>query len=311
MLSSMKPIASHSSLAAILLTAAAPAAWGSTYLVTTELLPEDRPLISAVIRTLPAGLLLIGLTRSFVPSLPWNRLLILSILNIGAFQALLFVAAYRLPGGIAAVVGAFQPLMMLALAWGVDSQRPRRTTMVTALGAVAGMALLFANPGAEWDLVGLSAAVAGTTSMALGTFLSRRWQNEMPLLGFTGWQLSLGGIALLPLAIFLEDPLPELTAANGLGYGYLSIVGTLIAYSLWFRGISRLSPVAVSALGLLSPLIAITLGWAFLGEALGAREGVGILFVLASIASLQLLNQAEPAPAKRPALLRNKLDTAA
>jgi len=72
-----------------------------------------------VIRTLPAGLLLIAYTRQRVHSISWGRLLLLSGLNIAAFQALLFVAAYRLPGGIAAIAGALQPLMILALAWGI------------------------------------------------------------------------------------------------------------------------------------------------------------------------------------------------
>ncbi|MBT61590.1 MAG: hypothetical protein CML13_00050 [Puniceicoccaceae bacterium] len=103
----------------VLLTALAPILWGTTYLVATEYLPAGRPLWAAVIRTLPAGLLLIAYTRQRVHSISWGRLLLLSGLNIAAFQALLFVAAYRLPGGIAAIAGALQPLMILALAWGI------------------------------------------------------------------------------------------------------------------------------------------------------------------------------------------------
>ncbi len=284
----MKTYSANSTLLTVLLTALSPVIWGTTYMVTTEFLPEDRPLITAVIRTLPAGLLLIGLTGCFSPTIAWGRLLLLSILNIGAFQVLLFVAAYRLPGGIAAVVGAFQPLMILALTWGIDRQRHGTVTLGTAMGGMAGMSLLFASPGGRWDAIGLSAAVVGTTSMALGTFLSGRWQNDMPLLGFTGWQLSLGGLSLLPFVFLGEESLPSLTASNWMGYLYLSVFGTLLAYSLWFRGISLLSPVAVSALGLLSPVTAIAVGWALLGESLGLRETAGILFVLLSVVALQL-----------------------
>ena len=120
--------------------------WGSTYIVTTELLPPDRPFTAALLRTLPAGLLLV-----------------LAALNIGVFQALLFVAAYRLPGGVAAVV----------------------------------------------------------------------------------------------------------------------------AYALWFRGIARLPSVAVSSLGLLSPVTAVLLGWALLGQAMTGVSLMGMLVVLASILAVQ------------------------
>lgn len=270
------------------MTALTPVIWGTTYLVTTEYLPADRPLTTAVIRTLPAGLVLIALTRSFRPTVGWVRLGILSILNIGAFQAFLFVAAYRLPGGIAAIFGALQPVLVLALAWSVDRDRPRPATLVTAVAGVAGMALLFVSPGTRWDAYGVAAAILGTLAMAGGTFLARRWRQSMPLLGFTGWQLGLGGLALLPLAILLEPPLPPLSLPNTLAYTYLSLVGTLLAYAIWFRGIAQLSPVAVSALGLLSPVTALILGWTLLGEALGARELTGVLIVLTSVGALQM-----------------------
>ena len=86
----------------VMLTAAAPAIWGSTYIVTSEYLPPDRPFTAALIRTLPAGLLLLLLTRRLPSRRDGWRLMVLGTLNIGIFQALLFVAAYRLPGGLAA-----------------------------------------------------------------------------------------------------------------------------------------------------------------------------------------------------------------
>lgn len=94
----------------IIATALTPIIWGTTYLVTTELLPPDRPLLAAVLRALPAGLLLVVLTRRLPQGIWWWRALVLGFLNIGAFFALLFVAAYRLPGGIAAIIIASQPL---------------------------------------------------------------------------------------------------------------------------------------------------------------------------------------------------------
>ena len=143
-----------------------PVIWGSTYIVTTELLPPDRPFTAALLRTLPAGLLLVLWCRrwpAWGDGVGWRRLLVLAALNIGVFQALLFVAAYRLPGGVAAVV----------------------------------------------------------------------------------------------------------------------------AYALWFRGIARLPSVAVSSLGLLSPVTAVLLGWALLGQAMTGVSLVGMLVVLASILAVQ------------------------
>ena len=93
--------------------------WGTTYLVTTELLPPHRPLLAALLRALPAGLLLVAITRTLPRGSWWWRSLVLGTLNIGAFNALLFVGAYRLPGGVAATVGAIQPLLVALLSTGL------------------------------------------------------------------------------------------------------------------------------------------------------------------------------------------------
>ncbi|AUH51759.1 EamA family transporter [Chromobacterium sp. ATCC 53434] len=271
----------------VLLTALTPVIWGSTYIVTTQLLPPDRPFTAALLRVLPAGLLLVWMGRWRPRASEWSRLLILSALNIGAFQALLFVAAYRLPGGLAAVVGACQPLLVMALAWRLDSRRPAAMALWASLLGVAGMGALLLSPGSRWDGLGMLAAFGGAVSMACGTYLIRRWRLSAPLTALTGWQLALGGLMLLPLALVIDPPLPRLGWTQLAGYGYLALFGALLAYLLWFRGIARLSPVAVSSLGLLSPLTAVILGWALLGQTLSAQSLLGMAVVLASVLAVQ------------------------
>ncbi|VVE88703.1 EamA family transporter [Pandoraea bronchicola] len=270
-----------------LLTALAPMIWGSTYIVTTQLLPPDRPFTAALIRVLPSGLLLLLYARRWPARRDWGRLVVLSALNIGAFQALLFVAAYRLPGGLAAVVGAIQPLLVMGLVWGVEQRRPLAATAWAALAGVVGMGVLLLSPGTLFEPVGILAALAGAASMAMGTYLTRRWRLDMPVLALTGWQLLLGGLMLAPVAWLADAPLPALTTWQTLGYLYLSIAGALLAYALWFRGIARLAPVAVSSLGLLSPLTAVVLGWVLLGQAIKGFAFVGLAMVFASILAVQ------------------------
>ncbi|VVD81411.1 EamA family transporter [Pandoraea anhela] len=271
----------------VLLTALAPVIWGSTYIVTTQVLPPDRPFTAALIRVLPSGLLLLLYARRWPARGEWARLAVLSALNIGAFQALLFVAAYRLPGGLAAVVGAIQPLLVMGLAWGVEQRRPLASTVWAALAGVVGMGVLLLSPGTVFEPVGMLAALAGAASMATGTYLTRRWRLGMPVLALTGWQLWLGGLMLMPIALMADPPLPSLTLWQTLGYAYLSMAGALLAYALWFRGIARLAPVAVSSLGLLSPLTAVVLGWVLLGQAIKGSAFVGLAMVFASILAVQ------------------------
>lgn len=271
----------------VLMTAIAPMLWGSTYLVTTQMLPPDRPFVAAALRAVPAGVVVLAVFRRWPDRDVWGRLLLLSALNIGVFQALLFVAAYRLPGGLAAVVGAIQPLLVLALAWAVERARPRFLSMVGGVVGVVGMAVLLVSPEARWDAIGIGAALGGAACMAAGTYLARRWRTGLPVMAATGWQLLLGGIMIVPLAVMADPPLPPLTMPHVVGYVYLSAAGAVLAYGLWFRGVVRLPAAAVSSLGLLSPLTAIVLGWGVLGQAVGVVGMVGMALVLAGIVAVQ------------------------
>lgn len=274
-----------------LVTSLTPIIWGTTYVLSSEVLPAGMPLATAAIRTLPAGIVLVLVTRSFRPSVPWRRLLVLSLLNIAAFQYLLFVAAQRLPGGIAAIVSAVQPLMVVFLGWWIDRRRPHALTLGGAALGVAGMGGMFLLPGVRPDGIGLLAAFAGSACMAVGTFLAHRWRDDMPLLPFIGWKLALGGLMLAGPALLWDRDLPPLSAVQWMGYAYLSLLGTVLAYVLWFRGLAALPTVAVSALGLLSPVTAILLGWYFLGEILHIAQVGGIAAVLAGVGTIQVTSQ--------------------
>jgi probable blue pigment (indigoidine) exporter len=289
----------------VLLTALTPAIWGTTYLVTTELLPPGRPLLAAVIRALPAGLLLVAVTRRLPAGIWWWRALVLGALNIGVFFALLFVGAYRLPGGVAATVGAIQPLLVALLSAGLLGERLSARTTLAAVAGVAGVSLLVLRADARLDALGVAAALGGAVVMAFGVVLSKRWQSPAPLLATTGWQLVAGGLLLLPVALLVEGAPPAtLTGANLAGYAYLTIIGSALAYVLWFRGLSLLSATKVTFLGLLSPVVATALGWLVLGQELTAAQALGALVVLAAL----VVAQRRPArtPAATPRVLVGK-----
>jgi probable blue pigment (indigoidine) exporter len=266
----------------LLLTALAPVVWGSTYIVTTELLPPGHPVFVSAARVLPAGLLLLLLVRQ-LPRGAWIwRSLVLGLLNFSVFMVLLFAAAYRLPGGIAATLGAVQPLIVIFVAAMLLGTAIRPLAVAAALAGLGGVALLVLKHGAALDAIGIAAALGGAVSMAFGVVLSRRWQPPVSPLVFAAWQLTAGGLLLVPMA-FLMEPLPPVPDAPNLT-GFLSLgLSSALTYVLWFRGISRLEPSAVSALGFLSPTTAVLLGWVLLGEALSAAQLAGVGVVLASV----------------------------
>ncbi|WP_114907764.1 EamA family transporter [Ornithinimicrobium murale] len=270
-----------------LATAVAPVVWGTTYVVTTLFLPEDHPLWSGALRALPAGLIALAISRRLPQGLWWGRALLLGTLNIGAFFPLLFLAAYLLPGGVAAIFGAAGPLFVAVLAFPLLGERATRWRLGWGVVAVAGVALMVLLPETALSATGLLAGLASALAMALGTVLSKRWGRPVGPMSYAGWQLTAGGLVIVPLAVLVEGPPPQLDAAAIGGYAWLSLIGALLAYVLWFRGVGHLPAGAVAFLPVISPLVAALLGWLVLGESLTPVQLGGFTLALIAVSSAQ------------------------
>lgn len=273
-----------------LITAVAPIAWGTTYIVTTELLPDGHPLFASLVRALPAGLIALALTRQLPYGAWWWKSLVLGILNIGAFFPLLFIAAYRLPGGVAATLGAAQPLIVAVLIVVVLRQSTPWRLVAWGLVGALGVALVVLRASAQLDTIGLIAGLGGTASMALGVILSKHWGKPQGVsaLNYAGWLLTAGGLFLLPITLLTEGIPGSLTGPAIVGYAWLGIIGGVVAYTLWFRGIRIVPLTSLAVLGLLSPLTAALLGAVFLGERFSLLQLLGFAFALAAIVGAQI-----------------------
>ncbi|MER5193378.1 EamA family transporter [Streptomyces sp. NPDC002755] len=274
----------------VLLTALAPVSWGTTYAVTTEFLPADRPLFTGLMRALPAGLLLLALGRVLPRGVWWGKAAILGALNIGAFFPLLFLSAYRLPGGLAAVVGSIGPLFVVGLSALLLGQRPTARTVVAGVVAAFGVSLVVLRAAGALDTLGVLAALASTASMSAGTVLTKRWgrPDGVGPLALAGWQLTAGGLLIAPLAFLVEGAPPALDGRAVGGYLYLALANTAVSYWLWFRGIGRLTATQVTFLGPLSPLTAAVVGWAALGQALTPVQLTGMALAFGATVAGQL-----------------------
>ncbi|MDR8020390.1 EamA family transporter [Nesterenkonia aerolata] len=277
-------------MALTVLTASAPAVWGTTYIVTTELLPPGHPLFAALMRALPAGLLALLITRRLPRGNWWGKAAALGTLNIGAFFPLLFIAAERLPGGVAATLGATQPIIVAFLAMGVLAERLSIWRLSWGVVGVFGVALVVLGPEAALDPIGVVAGLTGAAAMGLGVTLTKRWGRPegVGALTMAGWQLTAGGLVLLLPTLLVEGPPEHVNVSGLLGYLWLGVVGGLIAYTLWFHGLRKLPVTATALLGLLSPLVAAGLGAIVLGETLTVPQLGGFGLALTAMPAGQI-----------------------
>ncbi len=202
----------------------------------------------------------------------WWKAAVLGLLNIGGMP-LLFLAAERLPGGVAATLDAAQPLLVTGLAVAVLRDRPTAWRLTWAVLGVIGVGLAALGPQARLDAVGVLAGLGHTTNMAGGVV--------------AGWQLTVGGLLLLPLTLAVEGVPQRIDAGAVGGCLWLGSMGGLIAYTLWFRGIGKLPVGASAPLVLLSPLVAAVIG-IVLGESLSLPQTLGFVLALAALLAAQL-----------------------
>ncbi|WNI22696.1 EamA family transporter [Streptomyces sp. ITFR-16] len=267
----------------VLVTAVAPVAWGTNYYVTHAYLPAGTPLYGAAIRALPAGLLLLALRRERPHGSWWWKAAVLGVLNMGGFFALVYAAAQLLPTSTASTIMATSPVAMMLIAWALVAERPGLRPLLGAAAGIGGVGLMLLTGAVAADVRGVLASVAAMLMSSLGYILTKRWGTGTDVLASTSWQLVAGGLLLLPLAVAVEGAPPALDGPAVLGFGYVTVVATALAFAAWFAGLRRLPAATVGLVGLLNPVTGVLLGTAVAGEALTLRQICGLVLVLAGI----------------------------
>ena len=266
----------------LLITAIAPVAWGATYYVTHRWLP-DQPVWGAAIRALPAGLLLLLLVRKLPRGAWWWKSLVMGTLNVGAFFVLVYAAARLLPSSLASTIMATSPVALALVAWLVVQERPNALRLCGAAVALGGVALMLLSGRIGVDGVGVAASVTAMLMSSVGFILGKRWNPEVGVMASTAWQLTAGGLMLLPAAAITEGGPPHVGASGIAAYAFLTLIATAVAYLAWFGGLRHLRADVVGLIGLLNPVTGVVLGVIVAGDALGTRQYFGLALVLAGI----------------------------
>lgn len=265
------------------LTAVAPVAWGTNYYVTHAYLPPEHPLYGAVLRALPAGLLLLCLCRRRPHGAWWWRSAVLGLLNVSVFFVLVYAASQLLPTSVAATVMAAAPLTMMLMAWALVSERPGAAHLAGAAIGLGGVCLMVLTGDGGVSVPGVLASAAAMVVSSCGYILAKRWSAGADVLSSTAWQLTAGGLILLPVAAAVEGPPPALPASALLAFGYVALVATALAFAAWFAGLRHLPAGTVGLVGLLNPVTGVLLGTLVAGETLALQQAGGLALVLLGV----------------------------
>jgi drug/metabolite transporter (DMT)-like permease len=270
--------------------------WGASFLGIRIVVHAMPPFLAAGIRFFSAGLVLVLYSLATRKPLPqgqqWRNLLILAITLFVGDYALLFWAEQRLPSGIAAVTAATIPVQIFLLEW--LWLRRVRLTALTGIGLLlgaAGVAVLVLPAGIftgqqrldRYAAIGLIAA----SFWSFGTILSTRFALPKERTVSAGWQMALGGTALLLLSATTGEwsrfHASEITPRVLLGMGYLICFASIAAFSAYGYLLGREPTGRVASYAYVNPVIALLLGAGLAGESLSLRQEIACAVIIAGV----------------------------
>lgn len=268
--------------------------WGSTWLFIKLGLADLPPVSFAGIRFVVAASMLwaiIAIRRTPLPKGPraWGFLALTGFLAFSLNYGLLFWGEQRTSSGLAAVLQATIPAFGLALAHLLLPSD--RMTLPKVLGVslgIAGVAVIFSDRttlAGDDALRGGLAIVAGAFAVALANVLVKSHGAHFDAVILAGVQMTFG---LVPLVVagFLAEGSPlgfRWTPRAVLSVLYLALVGSVIAFLLFYWLLRRMDVTKVLLIALVTPVLALALGAVVLGERLGGRAFLGTGMVLGGV----------------------------
>lgn len=274
--------------------------WGSTYLAIAIAVDTFPPFIMAAIRFGLAGIILLTWSilrerRSFVwpTRREWRDSAIVGALLLGGGMGFVAWGEQTIPSGIAALIIATMPVWIAVLGGIFLGERLPRLAVAGILVGFAGVAILvgpsaFGGVGAM-DPAGVAVILLSPIAWASGSlFASHRASLPNRPLVATGAQMVTGGAVLAVMALVTGewqtfDP-AAISRDSFLAFVYLTIVGSLLAYTTysWLLGVAPLP--LVSTYAYVNPIVAVILGWLILQEPIDARTLIaGAIIVVAVV----------------------------
>lgn len=266
--------------------------WGSTYLAIRLMVETVPPALGAGVRFLIAGGAMLAFlyykssVRITRAQLGWC-LVVGSLLAAGG-NGLVTVAERDVPSGLAALLIASEPLIIVLLR-GLTGDRPDRATLGGVALGFLGVGILML-PGGRPDDVPLGMTllvIVAAASWALGSFISPRVDLPKDPLLSTAWSLLLGG-AILTAGGLLggEGGDVDVGAFSGksiAALAYLVVVGSIVAFTCYSWLLANAPISRVSTYAYVNPVIAVALGALFLSESVAAATVIGMALVIASV----------------------------
>lgn len=270
--------------------------WGTTYLAIAFAVQTMPPFISGSARFALAGLLMYVWLRARNPQpfagLNIPMMALTGVLLSGIGNGFVVWAQQGIPSGIAALIVASVPVLVLIFDWAFFSKRaPTKQALFGIAVAIAGVATIVMHTrtlsGNAQPMYVLAMLVA-TTGWSFGTLIQKRAATRGTVLSFTCGQMLFGAAAQLLLSLITGewsrfDP-GAISWQSMVGVAYLVVFGSIIGLNCYLWLLTRVAAPKVATYALVNPVVALVLGAVVLGERVTVLAIVAALLVLVGVA---------------------------
>jgi drug/metabolite transporter (DMT)-like permease len=263
--------------------------WSTTWLAIKFSLGGLPAVTGAGLRFVVAAAFLYALAGAFRIDLRRNRpplhlVVVLAVTMFGLNYALTYLAETHLPSGLVAVLFGTMPFFIFGFAHFMVAERAHWNTILGAILALGGVALISLVGGVRGDLAYVVAAVVASASSGFANVYLKRYADVEPLVVLPPAML-LAGLAMAAFGIPFEHPdwHRALSAPSLAALAYLAVCGSAIAFYLNHWLLQRIDSGIMGLSALMIPVFAVVVGAVFGHEVLGIRDLIGALLVLAGV----------------------------
>jgi drug/metabolite transporter (DMT)-like permease len=269
--------------------------WGSTYLAIRVGVRSLPPFLLSGCRFVAAGGLLYAFLRTRGTPAPtgaeWGRAAIAGVLMLTAGNGLVTWAEKQVPSNLTALIISAVPLYMALLDWARPGGTPpsRRVFVGISVGA-AGMILLVSGgrqTSHEAGALAIGAILLSGLCWSAGSLYARYGRLHPNPVMAAAQEMLAGGAVMLVISALRGEPravsLAGVSAEGALALGYLTLFGSVVAFSAFGWLVRATTPARLSTVAYVNPVVAVVLGWAILGERLGPRALGGAALIVCAV----------------------------
>jgi drug/metabolite transporter (DMT)-like permease len=268
--------------------------WGSTYLFIRLALDTIPPLLMAGARFVVAGAILLAISsraggREWDPigRRQWGAAAIVgALLLLGGNGGVVYGEQF-VPSGTVALLVATVPLFIALFSALFLGQRLRRVAVAGIGVGLLGTAVLLRPGGGAADPAHMLLVLVAPLTWAVGSLYATRGPLPRRLLPATGMEMLCGGVLLLIAGLVTGElanlHLDRISLVSGLSLVYLVVFGSLIAFSAYVWLLSKVPTTAVATYAYVNPLVAVLLGWAFLGEQITGQTLLAAALIIVAV----------------------------